>query len=121
MLFRSVFEERARRDQARRELDAAGLHLLARAEKIVRAESLGWWQTRSKEIHHFGIDLDRYVAAIAAVDPKTPNRACYWTIYKAAVPTVIGRNTREIPAIIDELRDLRPDLEGEITGAGEQA
>jgi hypothetical protein len=108
----------ARRGQARRELDAAGLHVLARAEKIDRAERRGYWQTRSNEIYYLGTDLDRYLAAIAGADRKAPNRARHWKVYKAAVPAVIDRNTRKIPEIIADLRCLRADLEGEIAGRG---
>jgi hypothetical protein len=105
-------EAQTRRAQALSELHGAALHVLARTEKIQRAEELGreWAETRSKEIAYLGGDLDSYLAAIARVTSRTEVARRHCAIYDMAMPIVIGHETWRLPEVIAALIEVRNEL-----------
>jgi hypothetical protein len=111
-------ERHVRREQAFRELEAAALHVLARAKKVRRAEQLSdvwaWKKVRSDEIYYLGGDLDRYLAAIAGVGMHTEDSQRHWDIYESAMTIVIGQDTSNLAQVIDELERVRKELKAKL-------
>jgi hypothetical protein len=98
------------RGQRKREVGAKALMCLARLEKISRAKQEGEAETEEKEIHLLGEDLDRYVAATAAVDSRK-QRERHWELCQAMIPMIIGSDFSELNNVIQKLTDIRADLQ----------
>ena len=99
-----------RREQALRELEAAALHVLARAKKIHLAEELGDQEMRSNEIYHLGGDLERHLAAMAAVGPRSAESRRHWDIYESATAILMKHDTSKLDQVIGELEQFRKEL-----------